>query len=188
MMVWSLTYSLTPWKSHGPEEASLKNVSGGDGIPGEIFQIRKDDAMKDLTQNASKFGKLFSGHWTGKGLFSFQSQRKAMPKNAQTTAQWHSSHLLAKGCSKFSRLGFNSIWTKNSQMLNLDLEKAEAPEIKFWTSIGSSKKQEFQKKPLLLLYWLHQSLSMCWSQQTIELKGVGIPDHLTCPLRNLYAG
>jgi len=43
---------------------------------------------------ASKFGKLSSGHRTGKGQFSFQSQTKAMPKNAQTTAQLHSSHML----------------------------------------------------------------------------------------------
>ena len=43
-------------------------------------------------------GKLSSGHRTGKGQFSFQSQRKAMPKNAQTTAQLHSSHtLVGKG-------------------------------------------------------------------------------------------
>ena len=62
--------------------------SGGDGIPVELFQILKDDA--------SKFGKLSSGHRTGKGQFSFQSQRKAMPKNTQTTAQFHSSHTLAK--------------------------------------------------------------------------------------------
>ena len=46
--------------------------------------------------NVSKFGKLSSGHRTGKGQFSFQSQRKAMPKNAQTTAQLHSSHMLVK--------------------------------------------------------------------------------------------
>ena len=71
-------------------------VSGGDGIPVELFQILKDDAMKVLhSQFASKFGKL-SGHRTGKGQFSFQSQRKAMPKNAQTTAQLHSSHTLGK--------------------------------------------------------------------------------------------
>ena len=47
---------------------------------------------KCCTQYASKFGKLSSGHRTGKGQFSFQSQRKAMPKNAQTAAQLHSSH------------------------------------------------------------------------------------------------
>ena len=49
-----------------------------------------------VAQYASKFGKLSSGHRTGKRQFSFQSQRKAMPKNAQTTAQMHSSHILVK--------------------------------------------------------------------------------------------
>ena len=48
------------------------------------------------TQYASKFGKLSSGHRTGKGQFSFHSQRNAMPKNAETTAQLHSSHTLVK--------------------------------------------------------------------------------------------
>jgi len=62
----------------------------------ELSQILKDDAVKVLHKDASKFGKLSSGHRTGKGQFSFQSQRKAMPKNAQTTAQLHSSHTLAK--------------------------------------------------------------------------------------------
>ena len=51
---------------------------------------------KCCTQYAGKFGKLSSGHRTGKGQFSFQSQRQAMPKNAQTTAQLHSSHNLVR--------------------------------------------------------------------------------------------
>ena len=51
---------------------------------------------KCCTHYASKFGKLSRSHRTGKGQFSFQSQRKAMPKNAQTTAQLHSSHMLVK--------------------------------------------------------------------------------------------
>ena len=71
-------------------------VSGGDGIPVELFQILKDDAVKVLHSIYQQFGKLSSGHRTGKGQFSFQSQRKAMPKNVQTTAQLHSSHMLAK--------------------------------------------------------------------------------------------
>ena len=76
---------------------TTNKASGGDGIPVELFQILKDDAVKVLrTQYASKFGKLCSGHRTGKGQFSFQSQRKAMPKNAQTTTQLHSSHMLVK--------------------------------------------------------------------------------------------
>ena len=71
-------------------------ASGGDGIPVELFQILKDDAVKVLLQYTSKFGRLSNGHRTGKSQFSFQSQRKAMPKNAQTTAQLYSSHTLAK--------------------------------------------------------------------------------------------
>ena len=72
------------------------NKEGSDGIPDELFQILKDDAAKVLTQYASKYGKLSSGHRTEKGQFSFQSQRKAMPRNAQTTAQLYSSHMLVK--------------------------------------------------------------------------------------------
>ena len=75
---------------------TMNKAGEGDGIPVELFQILKDDAVKALTQYASKFGKLSSGHRTGKGQFSFPSQRKAMPKNAQTTAQLHSSHMLPK--------------------------------------------------------------------------------------------
>ena len=75
---------------------TMNKDSGGDGIPVELFRILKDDAVKCSTQYASKFGKLSSGHRTGKSQFLFQSHRKAMPKNAQTIAQLHSSHTLVK--------------------------------------------------------------------------------------------
>ena len=74
----------------------MNKASGGDGIPVELSQILKDDALKCCTQYASKFGKLSSGHRTGKGQLSFKSQRKAMPKHAQTTVQLHPSYTLAK--------------------------------------------------------------------------------------------
>ena len=110
------------------------------------FKSWKMMLWKCCTQYASKFGKVSSGHSTGKGQFSFQSQRKAIRKNAQTTAQLHSSRMLGKYCSKFSKPGFNSTWTVNFQMFNLDLEKAEEPEIKLSTSSGSFKKQESSRK------------------------------------------
>ena len=117
-------------------------------------------------QYASKFGKLYSGHRTGKGQFSFQSQRKAMPKNVQTTTQLHSSHMLAKECSKFYKPGFNSTWTMNFQMFKLVLEKAE---IKLPHSLDHRKNNRVpKKKHLFLLYWLCQSLLLCGSQQTVE--------------------
>ena len=78
------------------ETITTNKASGGDGIPVELFQILKDDAVKVLHSICHKFGKFSSGHRNGKGQFSFQSQRKAMPKNAQTTAQQHSSHMLVK--------------------------------------------------------------------------------------------
>ena len=59
--------------------------------------------FKCCTEYASKFRKLISGHRTGKDQFSFQSQRKAMPKNVQTTTQEHSSHTLLL-LSHFSRV------------------------------------------------------------------------------------
>ena len=75
---------------------TTNKASGGDGIPVKLFQIMKDDTVKVLHSIARKFGKLSSGHRTGQGQFSFPSQRKAMPKNGQTTTQLHSSHMLAK--------------------------------------------------------------------------------------------
>ena len=78
------------------ESITTDKASGGDGIPVELFQILKDDAVKVLYSICRKFGKVSSGHRTGKGQFSFQSQRKAMSNNAQTTAQLHSSHTLVK--------------------------------------------------------------------------------------------
>ena len=74
----------------------MNKASKSDGIPVDLFKILKHDTVKVLHSYASKFGKLSSGHRTGKGQYSFQSQRKAMPKNVQTTAQLHSSQMLAK--------------------------------------------------------------------------------------------
>ena len=70
----------------------MNKASGGDGVPVELFQILTDDAVKVLHSICQQVGKLSSSHRTRKGPFSFQSLRKAIPKNAQTTAQLHSSH------------------------------------------------------------------------------------------------
>ena len=77
------------------ESITTNKASGEDGIPVELFQILMM-LLKCCTKHASKFGKLSSGHKTGKGQFSFQSQRNAMLKNVQTTTQLHSSYTIAK--------------------------------------------------------------------------------------------
>ena len=73
---------------------TLNKPSGGDGLPVELFKILKDDAVKVLHSICQHIWK--TQHKTGKGQFSFQSLRKAMPKNAQITTQLHSSHTLVK--------------------------------------------------------------------------------------------
>ena len=143
---------------------------------------------KCCAQYASKFGRLSSGHRAGKGQFSFRSQRKAMLKNAQTTTQLHSSHMLVKKCSKFSKPGFNNTWTVNFEMFKLNLEKAEEAEIKLSTSLDHQKSKRVPEKHLLLLYWLCQSLWLCGSQQWKILQEMGLSDHHTYLLRNPYAG
>ena len=64
----------------------MNKASGGDGIPVELFQILKDDAVKVLPSISSKFGNLGSDHRTGKDDLSIKSQRKAMPNNVQADA------------------------------------------------------------------------------------------------------
>ena len=81
------------------ESITTNKASGGDGIAVELFKILKDDAVKLLHSICQQIWK--TQQWprersVGKGQFSFQFQRKAMPKNAQTTAQLLSSHMLVK--------------------------------------------------------------------------------------------
>ena len=75
---------------------TTSKASGGDGIPGDLFQIQKDDAMNVLHSICQQIWKTQQWPQDWKGQFSFQSQRKAMPKNAQTATQLHSSHRLEK--------------------------------------------------------------------------------------------
>ena len=79
------------------ESITMNKASGGDGIPVELFHILKDDAVKVVHSIYQQIWKTHQCPQDWKSLqFSFQSQRKAMPKNAQTTAQLHSSHMLVK--------------------------------------------------------------------------------------------
>ena len=99
VLSWGLNYVLEPdilecevkW---AVGSITTNKASGDDRIPAELFQILKMMLLKCCTQYARTFGKVSSGHRTGKGQFPFQSLIKAMPKNAQTTAQLHSSHTL----------------------------------------------------------------------------------------------
>ena len=81
-----------------PKDGAVKvnKAGGGDGIPVELLQVPKDGAVKVLHSICQQIWKNQQWPQDWKRKFSFQSQRKAMPKNAQTTAQLHSFHTLVK--------------------------------------------------------------------------------------------
>ena len=110
-----------------------------------------------------------------------------MPKNVQTSVQLCS--MLAKQCSKSFKLGFCSTWSENFQMYKLAFKEAEEPEIKLPAFFGSWRKQGISRKTyfstsLTMLKPLTVWITTNWK----ILKEMGIPDHLICFLRNLYAG
>ena len=88
----------------------------------------------------------------GKGQFSFQSQRKAMPKNVQTPTQTALISHASKVMLKILQVRLQQYMNRELQMYKLDLEKAEEPEITLATSVGSSKKQEKSRKTSTLLH------------------------------------
>ena len=137
--------------------------SGGDGVPVELFQILKDDMP---AQYASKFGRLRSGHRTGKGLFSFQSQTKVMPKNVQTTTQLHSSHTLASNAqnSPSQASTVREPWT--SRCSNWIYKRQRTRDQ--IANIHWIIKKESSRKTSTSLNWLCQSHWLCGSQETVE--------------------
>ena len=145
------------------------------------FKSWKTMLWNCCTQYVRKFGKLNSDHRTGKVQFSFQSQRKAMPKNAQTFSQLHSSHTLIKWCSKFSKPGFSNTWTMNFQMFTLVLEKEEEPEIKLPTSPGSWKSKRIPENIYFCFIDYAKDFD-CVDHNNLwkTHQEMGIPDHLTC--------
>ena len=144
---------------------------------------------KCCTQYVSKFEKNSSGHRTEN--VNFHSNPRERQCQRMLKLPHNCTHLThSKVMPQIFQQGFNNTWTVIFQMFKLVLEKAEEPEIKLPTSDGSSKKRESsRKKHLSLLHWLCQSLDCVDHKKLWKiLKEMGIPDHLTCLLRNLYAG
>ena len=141
------------------------------------------------TQYASKFGKLSSGPKTGKGQFSFESQRRAMPKNVH----FHTIALI----SHASKVMLKILQASLQQYMNRELTDAQAG---FGKGRGTrdqtanihqiiEKAREFQKN-IYFCFTEYAKAFDCVDQNKLWkiLKELGIPDHLTCLLRNPYVG
>ena len=139
---------------------------------------------KCCTQYASTFGKLSSGHKTGKSQFSFRSQRKAMPKNAQTTTQLCSFHMPARSCSKSFKLGFKRMWTEKFSDVQAGFRKGRGTRDQTADIRWIIKKaREFQKN-IYFCFIDYVKAFDCVDHNKLWkiLKKMGIPDHLTCLL------
>ena len=150
------------------------------------FKSWKMILWKCCTQYARKFGKLSSGHRTGKGQFSFQSQRKAMPKNAQMALISHASKVMLK-----------ILQVRLQQYMNRELPDVQArfrkgketrdqiPKI-CWII---EKAREFQKN-IYFCFIDYAKTFECVDHNKLWkiLQKMRIPDHLTCFLRKLYGG
>ena len=146
---------------------------------------------KCYTQCASKSGIISSGHRTGNGQFSIPKKGNAKEgSNYHTIAlSSHTSKVMFKMVQGF-KPDFNSMWTMNFQMFKQDLEKAEKPEIKLPISAGSPKKLRAFHKNIYFCFIGYAKAFDCVDHNKASkiLKEIGIPDHLTCLLRYLYAG
>ena len=167
---------------------TMNRASSGDGIPAELFQILKANAVKVLHSICQQIWE--SQQW-------LQDWKRSVfipvPKkgNIKEGSNCHMITLIShvsKVILKILQASFNSLWTENFLVFKLDLEKAEEPEIKLLTSVGSYKKQQNSRRTstsasLTILKSLTVWVTTNWK----VLQEMGIPDHLTCLLRNLYA-
>ena len=145
----------------------MNKASGGDGIPAEVFKILKDDAVKVLHSIRQQIWKTQQWPQFGKGQFSFHSQRRAMPKNAQTTRQLSSFHILARLCSESFKPGFSSRWTENFQCTSWVLKRQRNQRSNCQHPLDHRKIKRTPEKQRLL-YWLCQSLWLYASQLTVD--------------------
>ena len=127
-------------------------ASGGDGIPGELFQILKDDAVKMLHSVCQQIWITQQWPQDWKRSAFIPIPRKG---NAKECSNYHTTALVShasKVMLKILQARLQQYVNHEFHMFTLDLEKAKEREIKLPTSTGSWKKQESSRKSLLLLY------------------------------------
>ena len=168
---------------------TVNKASGGDGIPAKLFQILKDVAVKVLHSVYQQIWKTqqWSQDWK-RSVFILIPKKGNVKKCSnywKTALISHASKVMLKILQ--ARLQ----QYMNFQMFKLELEKADESEIKLPTSIGSYKNHEHSRNKTKQNYFCFTDYAKAFVWITtnwIILQEMGTPDHLTCLLRNLYAG
>ena len=166
----------------------MNKASGGDGIPVELFQILEDDAVKVLQSICQQIWKAQQWPQDWKRSIFIPIPKKGNAKEC-------SNYCIIVLISHTSKVMLKILQVRLQQYVNHELphvqaglEKVEEPEIKLSTSVGSQKKQENSRKTSTSALLTLSKLLTVWITTNWKiLKEMGIPDHLTCLLRNLYA-
>ena len=163
---------------------TINKASGGDGIPVELFQILKDEAVRVLHSICQQIWKTqqWPQDWKRSMFIPIPEKGNAEQCSNYCTIELisHASKVMIKIFQARLKQYLNCV-----QMFKLDLEKAEEPEINFPTSL---KKQEISRKTSTALLITSKPLTVNHNKLWKIFINKGIPDHLTCLLRNLYVG
>ena len=168
---------------------TMNKASGGDGIPPYLFQFLKDDAVKVLHSICQQIWETQQWPQDWKRLVFTPIPKKGNVKECSNYCAIalisHDSKLMLK----ILQARLQPYGIKNSQMFKLDLEKAEVPEIKLLTFIGSLKNtRELQKNSYLFFIDYAKAFGCTDHSKLFDvLKEMGIADHFICLPRNMYA-
>ena len=155
------------------ESITTNKGSGGDGIPVELFQILKDDAVRVLNSICQQLWKTQQWPQDWKRSVFIPIPKKGKVKESSNYCTIAIISHVSKVCSKFSKPGFSNMWTVNFKIFKLVLEKAEEPEIKLPTSAGSWKKHESSRNtsisalltmPKPLAVWITINCGKFWKR------------------------
>ena len=147
---------------------TTNKASGGDGIPVELFQILKDDAVKLLHSMCQQIWKTQQWPQDWKRSVFILVPKEGNAKECSNCCTVVLISYASKVMLKILQAGFNSTWTMNFQMFQLDLEKAEEPEIKLPTFAGSLKKQESSRKTSPYALWTIPKFLTVWIKTNCE--------------------
>ena len=167
---------------------TMNKASGDVGIPVELFQILKDDAVKVLHLICTQIWKTQQWPQDWKRSVFIPIPKKS---NAKDCSNYSTIALI----SHTSKVMFKILQARLQQYVNWELpdiqagfRKGREPEINCQHLLDHWKSERMPEKHLILLYWLYQSLCVDHNKLWKFLQEMGIPDHLTCLLRNLYSG